>query len=80
MNLGFVLTKQTEKITMQIVLQTIDIVLLELKRRFEGNQTFIFSCLYIIPYIMASSPNGGIILKIFSNFTKMTLKIQAYLQ
>ena len=73
-NLGFVLTKQTKnhnahsivdyyKISM--VISVIDIVLSELKRRFEGNQTFNFSRLYIIPYIMASSPNGGIILKIF---------------
>ena len=35
----------------------IDIVLSELKRRFERNQTFIFSGLHIILYITAFSPN-----------------------
>ena len=43
------------KISLAIPLM--DIVSSELKRRFEGNQTFIFSGFYIIPYIMASSPN-----------------------
>ena len=38
-----------------LAIPLIDIVLSELKRRFEGNQTFIFSGLHIIPYIMASS-------------------------
>ena len=43
------------KISLAIPL--IDIVLSKLQRRFEGNQAFIFSGLYIIPYIMASSQN-----------------------
>ena len=43
-----------------------DIVLSELKRTFEGNQTFIFSGLHIIPYIMASSP----IWRDFADFLK----------
>ena len=52
------------KISLAIPL--IDIVLSELKRRFEGNQTFIFSGLHIIPYIMASSP----IWRDFADFLK----------
>ena len=48
----------------------IDIVLSELKRRFEGNQTFIFSGLHIIPYIMASSPNWRDHFKDFLKFYK----------
>ena len=56
------------KISLAIPL--IDIVLSELKRRFEGNQTFIFSGLYIIPYIMASSPNWRDHFKDFLKFYK----------
>ena len=48
----------------------IDTVLSELKRRFEGDQVFIFSGLHIIPYIMAFLQIGGIILKIFLKFYK----------
>ena len=41
------------KVSLAILLT--DVVLSELKRRFERNQTFIFSGLHIIPYIMVSS-------------------------
>ena len=47
-----------------------DIVLPELKRRFEWNQTFIYSGLHIIPYIMASSPNWRDYFKDFLKFYK----------
>ena len=53
-----------------LAISLIDIVLSELKRRFEGNQTFIFSGLYIIPYIMASSPNWRDHFKDFLKFHK----------
>ena len=56
------------KISLAIPL--IDIVLSELKRRFEGNQTFIFSGFYIIQYIMASSPNWRDHFKDFLKFYK----------
>ena len=61
------------KISLAIPL--IDIVLSELKRRFEGNQTFIFSGLYIIPYIMASSPNWRDHFKDFLKFYKDDFEI-----
>ena len=53
-----------------LAIPLIDIVLSELKRRFEGNQTFIFSGLHIIPYIMASSPNWRDHFKDFLKFYK----------
>ena len=53
-----------------LVIPLIDTVLSELKRRFEGDQIFIFSGLHIIPYIMAFLQIGGIILKIFFKFYK----------
>ena len=40
-----------------LVIPLIDTILSELKRRFEGDQIFIFSGFHIIPYIMASSRN-----------------------
>ena len=49
-----------------LAIPLIDIVLSELKRRFEGNQTFIFSGLHIILYIIASSP----IWRDFADFLK----------
>ena len=78
-NLGFVLNKQTEnhsadsiadyyKVSLAIPL--INIVLSELKRRFEGNQTFNLSGLYIISYIKACSPNWRDHFKDFLKFYK----------
>ena len=66
--------------TISLAIPLNDIVLSELKRRFERSQTFIFSGLYIIPYIMAFSPNWRDHFKYILKFTKMTLKIQLYLQ
>ena len=62
------------KISLAIPL--IEIVLSELKRRFEGSQTFIFSGLCIIPHIMASSPNWREILKFYEDdFENTSLSI-----
>ena len=56
------------KISLAIPL--IVILLSELKRRFKGDQTFTFSGLRIIPYIMASSPNWRNHFKDFLKFYK----------
>ena len=53
-----------------LAIPLIDIVLSELKRRFEGNQTYIFSGLHIILYIMVSSPNWKDHFKNFLKFYK----------
>ena len=90
-NLEFVLNKHRENhnansisdyYNVSPVIPLIDIVLSELKKRSEEKQTFAFSGLHIIPYIMASSPNWMDYFKEFHKnfFIKMTLKIQVYLQ
>ena len=53
-----------------LAIPLIEIVLSELKISFEGNQTFIFSGLHIIPNIMASFPNWRDHFKDFLKFYK----------
>ena len=53
-----------------LAIPLIEIVLSELKISFEGNQTFIFSGLHIIPYMMASFPNWRDHFKDFLKFYK----------
>ena len=53
-----------------LVIPLIDSVLSELKRSFERDQTFIFSGLHIIPYIMPSSASWRDHFKDFLKFYK----------
>ena len=53
-----------------LAIRLIDIIVSELKRRFDRNQTFIFSGLHITPYIMASFPNWRDHFKDFLKFYK----------
>ena len=44
----------SEYYKLYLTIPLVDRVLSELKRRFEGNQTYVFSGFYIIPYVASS--------------------------
>ena len=45
----------SEYYQLSLTISLVDTVLGELKRRFEGNQTYVFSSFYVIPYVMVAS-------------------------
>ena len=45
----------SEYYKLSLTIPLVDTVLGELKRRFEGNQTYVFSGFYVIPYVMVAS-------------------------